>query len=108
MNNDVASIPVVTLLTGQAALTCITLQTVTWLSLCFTILNRVDRVPGLYSALLAGAEATDGADMLDGIREVKRTGLADIDKDVTRTANFANRYFHVTLCIIETMSSLTE
>ena len=58
------------------------------------MMRRVERVPGLYSALLASIEATDGADMLDGSRGFKRTSLADIDKDVTRTANFANRYIN--------------
>ncbi|CAM9343564.1 unnamed protein product [Chrysoparadoxa australica] len=43
------------------------------------------RVPGLYQALLLSADATDTYDM-EGVLGPKRSGLVDIEKDVTRTA----------------------
>lgn len=52
--------------------------------------RRVERVPGLYEALLHSADVTDNHD-ISGVRGPKRNSFLDIDKDVSRTANFTNR-----------------
>ncbi|CAN0041847.1 unnamed protein product, partial [Choristocarpus tenellus] len=53
----------------------------------------VERVPGLYGALLHSADATDAHDM-SGVRGFKRSSFADIEKaredDVNRTLRMSN------------------
>ena len=55
-------------------------------------IRSVERVPGLYAALHGAADATDGHDVAGNRRGPRRSSMVDIDKDVSRTANFANRY----------------
>ncbi|CAM9664632.1 unnamed protein product [Phaeothamnion confervicola] len=51
--------------------------------------GSMERVPGLYAALLASADATDEDDM-KGIRGSKRISFADIEKDIHRTLRMEN------------------
>eukprot|EP00611_Tribonema_gayanum_P006143 TRINITY_DN15441_c0_g1_i1.p1 TRINITY_DN15441_c0_g1~~TRINITY_DN15441_c0_g1_i1.p1 ORF type:complete len:514 (+),score=182.77 TRINITY_DN15441_c0_g1_i1:151-1692(+) len=52
--------------------------------------QNVERVPGLYEALFASAQATSAADMAGG-RGAMSQCVTDIEKDISRTANFENR-----------------
>ena len=50
---------------------------------------RLERVPGLYAALLASADATDENDF-NGVRGPKRVSFADIEKDLYRTLRMSD------------------